>query len=168
MRRRMRDGRLGSLEMPAQLLITMIIVAATASMGFGALSAYSKSSVEGNLRQQAEAVAAAATRLDSMGLDSRLQITVRLEGAPTEKMAYFRIGHPVTLPLHPYSGMVRFKAQSSEEGHVYVKDASGKLLPMCSKAGGTLELGDGAHRLLMTRLYDEVSNMAIIAFEARD
>ena len=67
--------RTGSLEMPAQLLITMIIVAATASIGFGALSAYSKSEVDGSLREQAEAVAAAAERLDSMGIDSSLQIT---------------------------------------------------------------------------------------------
>ena len=165
---KLKTVRQGSLEMPAQLLITMIIVAATASIGFGALSAYSKSAVDGNLRGQAEAVAAAAARLDSMGLDSSLQITVKLEGAPMEKMAYFRIGHPLTVPLHPYSGMVRFKAQSSEEGHVYVKDQSGKPLPMCSKNGGVLELGEGSHRLGLTRCYDAGAGMAFILFEVQN
>jgi hypothetical protein len=158
----------GSLEMPAQLLITMIIVAATASVGFGALSAYSKSSVDGNLREQAESVAAAAVRLDSMGLDSSLQITVNLESAAMEKMAYFRIGHPLTVPLHPYSGMVRFKAQSSEEGHVYVKDQSGKPLPMCSINGDALELGEGSHRLLLTRSFDDDAGMAFILFDVQN
>jgi extradiol dioxygenase family protein len=165
MRRMFRGERWGSLEMPAQLLITMIIVAATASIGFGALSAYSKSAVDGGLRQQAEAVAAAAVRLDSMGLDSSLQISVKLEGSPTEKIAFFRIGYPVTRPLHPYAGMVRFKAQSSEEGHVYVRDPAGNPVPMCSKTGDSLELGEGTHRLQLTRCYDEVANMGIIAFE---
>jgi len=168
MRRRFRGDRLGSLEMPAQLLITMIIVAATASIGFGALSAYSKSAVDGGLRQQAEAIAAAAARLDSMGLDSSLQITVKLESAPTEKMSYFKIGHPLTRPLHPYAGMVRFKAESSEEGHVYVKDQAGKALPMHSKTGETLELGEGTHRLLLTRLFDEEYNTVFILFEVRN
>ena len=163
-----RGERLGSLEMPAQLLITMIIVAATASIGFGALSAYSKSTVDGNLRQQAEVVAAAAARLDSMGLDSSLQITVTLEGAPMEKMAFFKIGHPLTVPLHPYAGMVRFKARSTEEGHVYVKDASGKPVPMCSGNGYSLELGEGAHRLLLTHNYDEDAGTGFILFELRD
>ena len=164
MRRMFRGERLGSLEIPAQLLITMIIVAATASIGFGALSAYSKSSVEGSLRQQAESVAAAAARLDSMGLDSSLQIMVTLEGAPMEKMAFFKIGHPLTVPLHPYAGMVRFKAQSSGEGHVYVKDPAGKPIPMCSKTGDVLELGEGTHRLLLTHLYDSDVNLAFILF----
>lgn len=162
---KLKSVRRGSLEMPAQLLITMMIVAATASIGFGALSAYSKSSVDGSLRAQAEVVAAAAERLDSMGVDSGIQVTVKLESAPMEKMDYFRIGHPITVPLHPYSGMVRFKAHSSEEGHVYVTDQSGKPLAMCSKSGDALELGEGAHRLQLTRLYDEVSNIAMIAVE---
>ncbi len=168
MRRKFRNERLGSLEMPAQLLITMIIVAATASIGFGALSAYSKSTVEGGLRLQAESISAAATRLDSMGLDSSLQITVRLENAPMEKMSYFKIGHPLTRPLHPYAGMIRFKAQSSEEGHVYVKDQAGKALAMHSRTGETLELGEGTHRLLLTRLFDEEYNMVFIMFEVRN
>lgn len=168
MRRRLRSERPGSLEMPAQLLLTMIIVAATASMGFGALSAYSRGAVEGSLRQQAEAVAAAAARLDSMGLDSSLQITVRLENAPMERMAFFRIGHPLTAPLHPYAGMVRFRAERSDEGHVYVKDQSGRPLPMCSKTGGTLELGEGTHRLLLTRLFDHDLESVFIRFEVRN
>jgi len=162
---KLKTVRTGSLEMPAQLLITMIIVAATASIGFGALSAYSKSEVDGSLREQAEAVAAAAERLDSMGIDSSLQITVKLENAPMEKLSYFRIGHPITAPLHPYSGMVRFKAQSSDEGHVYVKDSSGKPLPMCSKTGDALELGEGSHSLQLTRVYNDVSKIAMITFE---
>jgi hypothetical protein len=160
-----KTSRLGSLEMPAQLLITVIIVAATASMGFGALSAYSKAAVDGGLREQAEAVAAAAARLDSMGPGSSLQITIRLEGSPMEKIAYFRIGYPITRPLHPYAGMVRFKAQSSEEGHVYARNPAGKPIPMCSGTGDALELGEGAHRLQLERCYDEVANLAIIAFE---
>ncbi|MBM4249898.1 MAG: hypothetical protein FJ149_10805, partial [Euryarchaeota archaeon] len=81
----------GSLEMPAQLLVTMMIVAATASVGLGALSAYSRSTVEGALRQQAESVAAAAARVDSIGLGSSLQITVKLENAPMEKLQYFKM-----------------------------------------------------------------------------
>jgi hypothetical protein len=162
---KLKTARTGSLEMPAQLLITMIIVAATASIGFGALSAYSKSAVEGNLRQEAESVAAAAARLDSMGPDSSLQITVRLENAPMEKMAYFRIGHPLTRPLHPYAGMIRFKAEGTDEGHVYVKDRAGRPLPMHCKDSGALELNEGTHRLQLTRLYDVDCDAHFISFE---
>jgi|GEM_PF-2720984 len=158
----------GSLEMPAQLLVTMMIVAATASVGLGALSAYSRSTVEGALRQQAESVAAAAARVDSIGLGSSLQITVKLENAPMEKLQYFKMGHPFTEPLHPYSGMVRFKAQSSEEGHVYVRDAAGKPLPMRSESGGTLELGEGTHRLQLSRLFDDELRIAFILVEVRN
>lgn len=158
----LKDARLGSLEMPAQLLITVMIVAATASIGFGALSAFSKSAVEGSLRQQAESVAAAAVRLDSMGLGSSVQLTVKLENAPMEKMAYFIIGHPLTSPLHPYAGMVRFKAERSEEGHVYVKDQSGNPLPLCTEEGGGLGLGAGTHRLQMTRRFSEEADRSFI------
>ena len=165
MRRKFRNERLGSLEMPAQLLITMIIVAATASIGFGAMSAYSKSTVEGGLRLQAESISAAATRLDSMGLDSSLQLSVELENAPMEKMTYFKIGHPLTRPLHPYAGMIRFKAESSEEGHVYVKDGSGNPLPLCSKDGGALELGAGTHRIHLSRQFSDEANMVFIELE---
>lgn len=158
------DGR-GVLEMPAQLVITMIIVAATASVGFGALSGYSKSIVESGLRQQAENLAAAAVRLESMGPDSGLQTTVMLEDAPLEKMAYFRIGYPLERPLHPYSFMVRFKGASTEECHVYVRNAGDNPLPLCSKTGGTLELGRGTHRLLMTLGYDGATATVYVQVE---
>jgi uncharacterized protein (DUF342 family) len=165
---RLKASSRASLELPAQLLVTMIIVAATASVGFGALSAYSKSTVEGALRQQAEAVAAAAARVDSMGLGSSLQVTVKLENAPMERLQFFKIGHPLTLPLHPYAGMVRFKAQSSEEGHVYVRDAAGKPLPMQSGRQDSLELGEGTHRLQLTRLFDDELDLAFVLVELRD
>ena len=158
------DGR-GVLDMPAQLAITMIIVAATASVGYGALSSYSKGVVESGLRQQAEDLAAAAVRLGSMGQGSGLQTTVMLEDAPLEKVAYFRIGHQLGRPLHPYASMVRFKGASTEEGHVYVRDAGDDPLPLCSGTGGTLELGPGTHRLLMTLEYDDGTAMVYVQVE---
>jgi hypothetical protein len=165
MNQRFSDAQRASLEMPAQLAITMMIVAVTASAGFGALSTYSRTMVDSGLRQQAQGVAAAAARLDTMGINSSLETSVRLDNAPLEKMAYFRIGHPLTRPLHPYSSMVRFKAASTEEGHVYVRDAGGNPLPLCSETGGTVELGAGTHRILLILMYDDTLGAAYVRVE---
>lgn len=155
----------GMVEMPLKLMVSAIIMAATASAGFKALSTYSESAVESGLRQQAEALAAAAFRLDSMGLNSSALLELRLEGAPLAHVEYFRAGFALTRPLHPYSAMVRFKGSGTDEGHVYVRGAGGGLLPMCSSDGDPLELGSGVHRLLMTRLYSEPLELVYIQLE---
>jgi len=167
MRRKLGAGRRGVLELPSQLVITIIIMAVTASVGFGALSSYSRDAVDKRLRQQAEAVTAAAERLDSMGTGSTLKLEIGLENAPLEKVQYFKVGHPLGRPLHPYSAMVRFKAASAPEGHVYARDAGGNPLPLCSPSGGALELGAGSHRLLLTRLYSDTLGTAFIRCEVQ-
>lgn len=140
--------------MPLKLMISVIIMAVVASSGFGALSSYSRSAVESGLRNQAEALASAALRLDSMGLNSSRVLELRIEGVALAHVEYFKIGYPLSKPLHPYSSMVRFKGSGTDEGHVYVKDSGGRPLPLCSGQGKGVEVGEGTHRLLLTRAYD--------------
>ena len=156
------------MEMPFKLVIAAIIMAVTAASGFGALSAYSKGMVENGLRQEAEGLAAAAERLDAMGLNSSLKVRLSLQNAPLARMEYFKVGHPLSKPVHPYSAMVRYKGEGTGEGHVYVRDAGDNYLPMVSQAGGALSLGAGSHTLLLTRLYSEEFAIAFLRVERTD
>ena len=155
----------GVLQMPLKLMISAIVMAVVASSGFGALSSYSRGAVESGLRQQAEALAAAALRLDSMGLNSSRVVELRLEGAPLSHVEYFRVGHPLARPLHPHSAMVRYKGSGTDEGHVYVRDAAGKPLPLCSGSGKGVELGEGVHRLLLTKAHSGELDIVYINVE---
>jgi len=143
------------IELPFKLVIAAVIMAVTASAGLGALSLYSKGMVENGLRQEAEAVASAAQRLDSMGINSSMKVRISLQNAPLDHVEYFRIGYHLTTPVHPYAAMIRFKGAGSGEGHVYARDAGDNYLPMVSSGDGTLELGSGGHTLLLTKLYSE-------------
>jgi len=158
-------NRRGVLEMPLKLLISVIIMTATASIGFGALSYYSKGMVESNLRQQGESIASAALRLDGLGLNSTLRLQLKLEGAPMAGVEFFKVGYPLTEPLHPYAAMVRFKGAGTDEGHIYVKDAGGSPLPLCSISGDTFPLGAGTHDILLTKLYSRDANTTYVQIE---
>lgn len=153
------------IELPFKLVIAAVIMAVTASAGTAALSAYSKGMVENGLRQEAEAVASAAMRLDSMGINSSMKVRISLRNAPLDHVEYFRIGYPLAKPVHPYGAMIRFKGAGSGEGHVYVRDAGDNYLPIVSSEGGTLEVGAGSHSLLLTKLYSEQFGMVFLRVE---
>jgi hypothetical protein len=160
----LRDRR-GLVDMPLKLLVSVMIMVATAAAGFGALSQYSKVMVESNLRHQGESIASSALRLDGMGLNSSLKVQVKLDGAPMAGIEYFRVGYPLTVPLHPYAGMVRFKGAGTDEGHVYIKDIGGNILPLCSPEGATLSLGTGTYDVLMTKLHSRSANVTFVQVE---
>jgi hypothetical protein len=121
--------------------------------------------VDNGLHQEAESLAAAAERLDAMGLNSSLKVRLSLQNAPLARMEYFKVGHPLSKPVHPYSAMVRYRGEGAEEGHVYVRDAGDNYLPMVSPAGDTLSLGAGSHTLLLTRLFSEEFAMVFLRVE---
>ena len=164
MRALLRDRR-GMIDMPLKRLAAVIIMVATAAAGFGALSHYSKVMVESNLRQQGESIASAALRLDGMGLNSSLRVQLKLEGAPMAGVEYFRVGYPLTMPLHPYAAMVRFRGAGTDEGHVYVRGAGGNPMPLCSPDGGTLSIGTGTHDVLLTKLHSRSASATFLQIE---
>jgi hypothetical protein len=164
----LRHGRAGIIELPFKLLISVIIMTVTAAAGLGALSAYSRGMLENNLRQEAQAVASAAERLDTMGFNSSLKVRLAINNAPMDHVEYFKIGHPLSAPVHPYSAMVRYKGAGSSEGHVTALDAGDNYLPMCSPEGGTLSLGNGEHALLLTKLYSDHFGTVFMKVERTD
>jgi type II secretory pathway pseudopilin PulG len=164
----LRKDRAAIIEMPFKLLIAIMIMAVTAAAGFGALSSYSKTMLENDLRQEAQTVASAAQRLDTMDLESSLKIQISIENTPMDHMEYFKIGYPLSTPVHPYSAMVRYKGAGSGEGHVTVRDNGDNYLPMCSPSGETLSLGVGSHGLLLTKLYSDACKTVFIKVERTD
>jgi len=151
----LRSGRAGIIELPFKLLISIIIVAVTAAAGMGALSVYSKNILDDGLRQQAQAVCSAAERLDTMGFNSSLRVRLVISNGPMDRVEYFRIGYPLSAPVHPFSAMVRYKGIDMPQGHVTALDASENYLPMCSPQGGTLSVGTGEHDIVLTKMYSE-------------
>jgi hypothetical protein len=164
----LRGDRAGIIELPFKLLISVIIMTVTAAAGLGALSIYSRGIVENNLRQEAQTVTSAAERLDAMGVNSSLKVRLSIDNAPMDHVEYFKIGYPLSTPVHPYSAMVRYKGAGSSEGHVTALDAGDNYLPMCSPEGGTLSLGTGEHAILMTKLYSEQFGTVFMKVEMTD
>jgi len=164
----LRGDRAGVIELPFKLLISVIIMTVTAAAGLGALSVYSKSMLENGLRQQAQVVVSAAEQLDTMGFNSSLRVRLSIDNAPMDHVDYFKIGYPLSMPVHPYSAMVRFKGAGSSEGHLTALDASDNYLPMCSPEGGTLQLGTGEHDILLTKLYSEQFGTVFMRVERVD
>ena len=160
--------RVAIIEMPFKLLIAIMIMAVTAAAGLGALSTYSKSMLENDLRQEAQTVGSAAERLDTMDFNSTLKIQISIENAPMDHMEYFKIGYPLSTPVHPYSAMVRYKGAGSSEGHVTVRDNGDNYLPMCSPSGETLLLNVGSHALLLTKLYSDACKTVFLKVERMD
>jgi hypothetical protein len=140
----------------------------TAAAGLGALSIYSRGMLENSLRQEAQAVTSAAQQLDTMGFNSSLKVRLSIDNAPMDHLEYFRIGYPLSKPVHPYSAMVRYKGAGSSEGHVTALDAGDNYLPMCSPEGGTLSLGTGEHALLLTKLYSDDLGTVFMKVEMAD
>jgi len=165
---RLRKSGMGIVELPFKLLISIIIVAATASAGLGALSMFSRNMLDQSLGQQARMICSAAERLDEMGFGSSVEVRLEIDNAPMDHVEYFRIGYPLSAPVHPYSAMVRYKGSGSSEGHATARDAADNFLPMCSARGGTLALGAGEHALLLTKLYSDLFGTVFIEVSGAD
>ena len=164
----MRCDRAGVVELPFKLLISVIIMTVTAAAGLGALSIYSSGMLQNSLRQEAQTVASAAELLDTMDFNSSVKVRLTINNAPMDHLEYFRIGYPLSRPVHPYSAMVRYKGAGSSEGHVTALDAGDNYLPMCSPEGGTLSLGTGEHELLLTKLYSDHFGTVFMRVEGTD
>lgn len=163
----MRKYSKGVMSLPFKLILIGIVLAFTVSIGYTGLNTYSKSAAENNLRIDCERIISTAKKVDSMGINTTLGVSVDIKGSMLHSVVNFEIGYILTKPLNPKSFSIRYRISGGEEKSVYAYDDSHEPLPMCGEDGGSVILSPGEHRILLTKAFSDRINSTYILVKVK-